>query len=284
VSRSLSLAQQQALDDSATQLCTLWLITRADDVELRLADYDVPVDADGQTWLPNGSTERSAIGLGDGLRADNLDISGILEADQITAADLLSGRYDYAAIVVSVGFANLALPSIPIVAGRFGEVTEDNGQYKVQVNDLAQALQASIGESTSAACRADFGDARCQASLATWRDTYTLASVTDARTLVLTGPAQITAPATYANGLLEVMDGPAAGLQMEVRSWTSGTLTLGLYLPLPIAPEAGDTVRVTTGCDKSLATCRDTFANSINFQGEPHVPGIDSLAAPEVQP
>jgi uncharacterized phage protein (TIGR02218 family) len=126
---------------------------------------------------------------------------------------------------------------------------------------LPSPLQASIGESTSAACRADFGDARCQASLATWRDTYTLASVTDARTLVLTGPAQITAPATYANGLLEVMDGPAAGLQMEVRSWTSGTLTLGLYLPLPVAPEAGDTVRVTTGCDKSLATCRDTFAN-----------------------
>ena len=47
-------------------------------------------------------------------------------------------------------------------------------------------------------------------------------------------------------------------------------------------PVAGNTVRVTAGCDKSLATCRDVFANVINFQGEPHVPGIDALAAPEV--
>ena len=75
---------------------------------------------------------------------------------------------------------------------------------------------------SSAACLASFGDSRCGASLATWRDTYTLASVTDARTLVLTGPNELTGAATYANGLIEVMDGPAAGWQMEVRDWTAG--------------------------------------------------------------
>jgi uncharacterized phage protein (TIGR02218 family) len=280
--RSLSLAQKAALADPATQLCTLWTITRVDAVVLRLTDLDVPLEADGETYLPNGSTERSSVRLSTGLAADNLDISGIFSTDQIEESDLLAGRYDYAHLLVAIGFGNVDLPPIPLASGRFGEVWVDQGSYRVEINGLTQALQASIGELTSPDCRATFGDTRCGASLATWRDTYTLASVTDARTLVLTGPNQLTGAATYANGLLEVMDGPAAGWTMEVRDWTAGTLTLGLYLPLTALPVAGNSVRVTAGCDKSLATCRDVFSNTINFQGEPHVPGLDALAAPEV--
>lgn len=278
--RTLSPAQQAALDDPAQSVAMIWTLTRTDGATLRLTDYDVPVEADGHTYAPTGSAERSSVRLGTGLQAGNLDIGGILSSGQITDADLLAGRYDYATLTVAQAFVGAALPSIPLAKGRFGEVSSDNGQYRVEINDQSQALQAMVGESTSAACRADFGDARCGASLSTWRDTYTLASVTDARTLVLTGPSQITAPATYAGGLLEVMNGAAAGWRMDVKSWAS--LTLGLYLPLPVLPAAGDQVRVTAGCDKRLDTCRDVFANVINFQGEPHVPGIDALAAPEV--
>lgn len=280
--RSLDVAQQEALADPATALATIWRITRTDAVELLLTDLDVPLVIGADTYLPNGSTERSSVKLSDGLTADNLDIAGIFATDQITDEDLQAGRYDYAELLVSLAFADLALDPIPLAKGRFGEVQLDNNGYRVEINGLTQTLQSSIGEATSAACRADFGDARCQASLATWRDTYTLASVTDARTLVLTGPSQITAPATYAGGLVEVMDGPAAGLTMEVKAWTSGTLTLGLYLPLLVLPEAGDSVRVTVGCDKTRATCKAVFANVINFQGEPDVPGLDALAAPQV--
>ncbi len=41
----------------------------------------------------------------------------------------------------------------------------------------------------------------------------------------------------------------------------------------PVA--AGDTFTLTAGCDKRLATCRDRFANALNFQGFPHMPGND---------
>lgn len=279
--RALSLAQREALADPATQIATLWRITRADGVVLRLCDWDVPLASDGETWTPNGSAERSSVRLGTGLQAGNLDIKGLFATDQISEADLLAGRYDYAALLVSISFAAIDLPSIPLAAGRFGEVSGDNGQYKVEINDLLQALQTSVGEFTSAACRADFGDARCQASLATWRHTYTLASVADARTLVLTGPSLLPA-GTYVQGIVEIMSGAAVGWKMEVKAWTAGTLTLGLYLPLPVLPAAGDSVRVTAGCDKSRATCKTVFSNVINFQGEPDVPGLDALAAPEV--
>ena len=42
-------------------------------------------------------------------------------------------------------------------------------------------------------------------------------------------------------------------------------------MPEPIA--VGDTFTVTAGCDKALSTCRDRFANVVNFGGFPRMPG-----------
>lgn len=41
----------------------------------------------------------------------------------------------------------------------------------------------------------------------------------------------------------------------------------------------GDTFHIVPGCDKRLATCRDRYANVINFRGEPYLPGQDALTA-----
>jgi uncharacterized phage protein (TIGR02218 family) len=43
--------------------------------------------------------------------------------------------------------------------------------------------------------------------------------------------------------------------------------------------EIGDAFVVTAGCDKHLSTCRDRFANAINFRGFPHIPGNDFVVS-----
>ncbi len=48
-------------------------------------------------------------------------------------------------------------------------------------------------------------------------------------------------------------------------------------MPEPIAP--GDAFTVTAGCDKRFATCRDRFANTVNFRGFPHIPGNDFIVS-----
>lgn len=63
----------------------------------------------------------------------------------------------------------------------------------------------------------------------------------------------------------------------EVLTWTQATRTLTLFLPLPFDATAGNILRVSPGCDKRLATCRDKFSNRLNFRGEPFVPGSDSV-------
>jgi len=40
---------------------------------------------------------------------------------------------------------------------------------------------------------------------------------------------------------------------------------------------AGDEVELRAGCDKTLATCRDTFDNIYNMRAEPYVPGMDKV-------
>jgi uncharacterized phage protein (TIGR02218 family) len=50
---------------------------------------------------------------------------------------------------------------------------------------------------------------------------------------------------------------------------------IALWSP-PVAPLlAGDAVTLTVGCDKRFDTCRDRFANALNFRGFPHIPGND---------
>ena len=46
----------------------------------------------------------------------------------------------------------------------------------------------------------------------------------------------------------------------------------------PTGPVAeGARVMLTQGCNKNFATCRDRFANAVNFRGEPYLPGNDLL-------
>ncbi len=80
----------------------------------------------------------------------------------------------------------------------------------------------------------------------------------------------------FSRGRLTFTGGANAGLSVEVKQHTSDsgvTLALWQAMPQPIAP--GDTFTVTAGCDKRFATCRDRFANAVNFRGFPHIPGND---------
>ncbi len=59
--------------------------------------------------------------------------------------------------------------------------------------------------------------------------------------------------------------------------------TLDLWEPMPAPIVTGDAFQVVAGCDKSLASCRDKFANVVNFRGFPDLPGNDYAVAYAVQ-
>jgi hypothetical protein len=79
----------------------------------------------------------------------------------------------------------------------------------------------------------------------------------------------------FDRGVITFTSGLNNGFSMEVKSYTTGQITLAL--PMPYAVAAGDTYSLVAGCDKSLTTCRDRFDNIVNFRGEPYLPGADKL-------
>ena len=77
-------------------------------------------------------------------------------------------------------------------------------------------------------------------------------------------------------GLITMTSGASAGLSMEVKAYSPGTITL--QLELAHGAGAGDTYSMRVGCGKRFAEdCVGKFANGVNFRGEPHVPGMDRL-------
>lgn len=281
--KTLSPQQVSALADPNTIMTTIWDIVCLDGTVFRMTDYDSKLTIGGNEYVANGSTERSSITLGTGTAAGTVDIEGLLYTGLITESAIRSGKLNYADILISAAFVNAIADPIPMTSGKFGEIVRSEGKYKIEINNLNYALQANIGEDTSPTCRVVLGSARCGIDIASgWEQTYSIASVSGTRTIVLAGPAANPAGSTYKNGLIELLSGPAAGLKLEVRSWDAGSLTLTTYLPLFILPVAGNSIKVRVGCDKSRATCKTVFANVINFQGEPDTPGIDAIMAPSV--
>jgi uncharacterized phage protein (TIGR02218 family) len=204
---------------------------------------------------------------------DNLDLEGVLSDDAITELDLMAGLWDFAEVrIFQVNRADTT-QQIKQRKGWLGEVTIKDGSFMVELRGLAQVLQSSVGQLYSAACRASFGDTRCGIVLGTWTDSDSVTSVTSPRLFASSG--LVAADDYYIGGVVTFTSGLNTGLSMEVKAYTVGVVTL--QQPMPYAIAAADTFDIYPGCDKTLATCRDTYSNVVNFRGEPYVPGIDDI-------
>ncbi len=96
---------------------------------------------------------------------------------------------------------------------------------------------------------------------------FTLTLSTDAPDALLTG------------GLLTLTSGANNWLKKEVVSWDLGTKKVKIFPGdiFPFTVANGDSLTLTAGSDKSVATTRDTFDNMHNFRGEPYVPGAKQI-------
>ena len=83
------------------------------------------------------------------------------------------------------------------------------------------------------------------------------------------------AAADFAFGSLRFLGGPNCGLSYAIIDGQGAVVRLA-DRPAQSAT-LGTRVLLTEGCNKNFATCRDRFANSVNFRGEPYLPGNDLL-------
>ncbi len=223
---------------------------------------------------------------GTGLSADSLEIVGALTSGRLAESELARGLFDGAAVAVwRVDWANPD-DRVLVLSGTVGEVSRGPTAFTAEVRGLADRLNQPRGRVYQRSCDALLGDARCgiDAAAAAIRGAGTVATVRSARSVTASGLSGYVSR-WFEAGRLVWTSGANAGAAVEVRAHglSGGLASLDLWEPMPAPISPGDTFQVVAGCDKSLASCRDKFANVLNFRGFPDLPGNDYAVAYAVQ-
>lgn len=262
---------------SVTTLATCWLLTLKNGTVFSMTDHDQDIEVDGVIYSADSAYTRTAVETSQGMAVDNLNVVGILDDENISAADLRNRLFDFARLrIFTVNWADPSQGILKLRSGWLGEVKLNEYNYEVEVRGLMQALTRRIVELYQPDCRADLGDTRCKIDLVAITQVATVTTVVDHRTIIVSG-LSILDPATFVGGLGNFLTGDATGWSMEVKEWDSATSQITFFLPCQFPIQVGDTLNVYPGCDKSISVCCEVFANVINFRGEMYCPGLDRL-------
>lgn len=254
-------------------VATFWRIARTDGVTLGFTGHDRDLWFGGVLHRAAPGMLPSAIRRTSGLAGDSAEVEGALTHDALTAADLADGRFDGARIMIgAVDWETLE--HIVLYRGEVGAIGEEAGRFTADLRSAKAWLEADPIPRTSPTCRAQFCGPGCSLSAAKFTHQAVLATADfEANRVSFTGGP---APAAMLDGSLRWLDGPQAGLRMEVVDADEAGLVLDVALDPALA--AGTRALLREGCDHTLATCAARFGNALNFQGEPFLPGNDLLA------
>jgi len=269
---------------SATTLAYGLVITRKDTEVFGFTSHDVTQTVDGVVLDASQGLDVTGISTSAGLGVDNLEITTLDDGTLFTRAQILGGLWQGASFVCyRYNWADPTDGVEHLCAGTIGAVTQKNGAVVCELRGIQQFLQQPVGSASTKTCRARLGDAKCAVNLASFTHSGTVTSVTSR--LVFKDSALSQASDYFGEGEIEWLTGDNAGLFAKVRAHTNSTgAVLTLMLEMPADIQVGDTFTAIAGCRKRLTEdCIGKFSNVLNFQGEPHRPGVDAITAPPTE-
>lgn len=276
-------AQLQAhLDTGTTTLCRCWRLLRRDGVQMGFTDHDRDLSFGGTVFRADTGLTAQALQQTTGLAVDNTEALGALSSSAVTESDLAAGRFDGAQVESwVVNWADVSERHLTF-KGALGEVATSGGQFRAELRGQTELLNRASNRAFQPLCSADLGDAQCGVDVngAAYSAVTTVSEVKSASNLVLTGLDSY-AEAWCERGRMEVQSGSASGLRASIKSdlILPGSREVVLWEDLRAPLAVGDQVRVWAGCNKRAVTCRNKFANFLNFRGFPHIPGEDWVMA-----
>lgn len=273
---------QARLDSGATTLCWCWRITRKSGLRLGFTDHDRDLTFDGTAFEAAAGFAASEIRDSLGLSVDDLEVESALSSTHLSETALAAGDFDDASIeIFRVDWTDTSL-RVLMRQGSLGEVRRTGTAFAAEVRGLAHYLQQPKGRVYQYACDADLGDQRCgiDLGLPQYRGNGTVISTASLREIKASGLSAF-ASGWFTHGLVTFTSGLNQGRSSEIKhhATAAGIATFELWQPMPVIIAPGDTIAVTAGCDRLLATCRGKFANAVNYRGFPHMPGNDTLAS-----
>lgn len=248
-----------------------WRVERKDGFGVALTSHDEALTVEGVRYEPAPGMTPATIRRELGLEPSTSEVSGALHSASITEDDLINGRWDDAALSLSVvDWATPQTTRQTLLSGRLADVTAKGVEFSADLQGAAAVLNRPVCPQTSPECRANLGDRECRVNLA--------GRCSRARVLAheghrLTVDQEITGE--FALGRIRCLGGAMNGLTFTILAVEGSVLTLRAAPLRSIEP--GTPVWLTQGCDKTLATCSARFGNAANFRGEPYLPGNELL-------
>lgn len=259
----LGAGELSTLRRQAHWRCQIFRVTRlGGGLPLLFTSSDRPQVYRGEVYRPTAG-ERYDEETEGAAAVGSAQLIGALSPTTITSLDILRGVYDNAR-VDAYEFDWRHGKRYRHDVWYIDELTHDGRTWSATLTTSAKFLQRTVGDIYSSLCPAVLGDQRCGATV-TPVD-MTVSAVLDSQLEFDQATTTSYATGWFRFGVVEWLSGSNVGTKQRVRaSVQSGRFTLSFPTRFPI--RVGDTFRATPGCDKLATTCRDKFANLLNYRG-----------------
>lgn len=270
--RDITLGMKEYLATSDATLATLWIITTVAGSVFRSTDFSETIIYEGNSYLSVHGQQRTAIQFTSDLNEDNFESKGFVNI-MAPKSDFVAGRFDYAEIkIFQINPYNHALGQIKLLKGNFGSIKIEDYEFRTEITSRLSQLKAAKVSLCSPTCRARLGDSQCGVNLTPFTTTGVITNI-HKDTLRVDVTLAITTLDTR-GGILTWTSGLNVGTKLDVKdSYSAGSI--GLLIWPMYDPQDGDTFTLSQSCDKTFATCGTRYSNTVNFRGEPNIPGSD---------
>ena len=267
-----------AFSGGAMTLARAWLVTRRDGTQMGFTDHDGDIEFDYVKFHARTGLGASDMTSATGFEVTGGEVSGALSSLGITEADIAAGLYDQARVdFYHVDWTN-PVSRILVDTTMIGEIRRNGSAFICEMRGLTSLYQEEKGRLYQRSCAANLGDSGCKVDLTSTHFRYRgIISATHGDTYFeCDADAQVF---NFTGGEAHFMSGANLDQRIEIKSHSAirNGSAIWLWQIGSGGMSIGDVVVLTVGCDKSFRTCRDTFRNSKNFRGFPHIPGTDFI-------
>jgi uncharacterized phage protein (TIGR02218 family) len=242
---------------------------------------------DGRVFVGDGpGIERDEITLQAGLQVSEMNIS-LLVDNTISMGGMSAlqfaerGGLDGAEVTLEWAYFDtdrVFKGSFVRFSGMTGPAAWEAGRIDLLVRSLTSTLNVQVPRETAQPqCMWQVFDPGCGLNEAAWRVNGVVTGVGTGRAALMAFDTNLTQDDGWFDlGLLEFVGGAMNGVARTVKRYADGTVQLGL--PLPVAPQVGQTFIVRPGCNRTEPTCRLKFNNRGRFKATPFVPPPETVA------
>jgi hypothetical protein len=264
--------------------------------------------ATGRVFALGPRFERSTTRVLIGIQSDELDLRVYPASTDLLGGTsweqaAWQGQLDGATVqlerafmgAAGAGYGDTSAGTVVLFAGRLSDLEASRTMIALKVRSHLDLLNIEMPRRLwQPSCNHNFGDAMCgydringknADGTATGIGALTFASAAGSSTIQINGAPSTTSPFTL--GTIVGVTGANAGQRRTIAGFVSGNY-VSVKLAFLSVPAAGDTFQILPGCDRTLATCGNTFrnsrvtssgynpANAERFGGMPFVPPAEN--------